>query len=223
MRLGAACARLALGPIVVEVKYASAKQMEETQVRGCAQIRAVCWVRKANLQASQAVATCSAGCDQRLHRAARLPPTQKTCVCRQKPAAELTQLERDVDERLGSETKHTGEVSPQSAGGEISTRARARNNDRLVEPAMSSDPSTALESLSTSLSVLEAALVPFLATPLEETLAQNDGEPLQKAKLQVMVGYVVHDLIWSESTAPGLGPSRGRALEEEGGGWAVTC
>lgn len=68
---------------------------------------------------------------------------------------------------------------------------------------MSHDPSTALESLSTSFTVLEAALAPFLATPLEETLAQNDGEPLQKAKLQVMVGYVVHALIWSEFTVPG--------------------
>lgn len=80
---------------------------------------------------------------------------------------------------------------------------------------MSSDPSTALDSLSSSLTVLEFALAPVLATPLEEHLAQNDAEPLQKAKLQVMAGYVVHDLIWSEfpfvsETLPSQGVECGR-------------
>lgn len=58
------------------------------------------------------------------------------------------------------------------------------------------DPTTTLSELSTSLTALEEALAPLLATPFEEV---SEGlEPLVKARLDVMVGYVVHDLIWSE-------------------------
>ena len=58
------------------------------------------------------------------------------------------------------------------------------------------DPTKTLPQLSTSLATLEEALAPLLATPFEEV---SEGlEPLVKARLDVMVGYVVHDLIWSE-------------------------
>lgn len=58
------------------------------------------------------------------------------------------------------------------------------------------DPTKTLSQLSTSLATLEEALAPLLATPFEEV---SEGlEPLVKARLDVMVGYVVHDLIWSE-------------------------
>lgn len=58
------------------------------------------------------------------------------------------------------------------------------------------DPKTTLDALSTSLTTLEEALGPLLAKPFEELT--EDLEPLQKARLQVMSSYVVHDLVWSE-------------------------
>lgn len=59
------------------------------------------------------------------------------------------------------------------------------------------DPTQTLSTLSTTLTSLEESLAPLLATPFEEL--SQDLDPLQKAKLEVMTGYVVHDLIWSES------------------------
>lgn len=58
--------------------------------------------------------------------------------------------------------------------------------------------------LSTALSGLEAALGPLLATPLLELTA--DALPLEKAKLDVTMAYVVHDLIWSMFPLPSSPP-----------------
>lgn len=64
---------------------------------------------------------------------------------------------------------------------------------------LSSDPSAALDSLAASLDTLDAQLAPILATKLQDLIAENEGEPLQVAKLHVMMVYLVHDLIWSRS------------------------
>lgn len=64
------------------------------------------------------------------------------------------------------------------------------------------DPTVALSSLSSSLSTLEESLAPLLSTPFAQLLAGPEGsegvEPLLQARLEVLTGYVVHDLIWSE-------------------------
>jgi hypothetical protein len=55
-----------------------------------------------------------------------------------------------------------------------------------------------LTSLNTSLSQLELDFIqPLLAQTLADTLASLPGE-LDKAKLQVGLGYVIHDLVWSK-------------------------
>lgn len=66
---------------------------------------------------------------------------------------------------------------------------------------MSSDPTAIILDLSTALDEITAALEPLLKTSLEERLESvTDG--LEKAKLQVTMAYVVHDLIWSELCLP---------------------
>jgi exosome complex protein LRP1 len=63
-----------------------------------------------------------------------------------------------------------------------------------------SDPSETVTDLASALTSLEAALDPLLASTYEE-VSNPTLDPLQKAKLDVIVGYVVHDLIWSEHPA----------------------
>lgn len=64
--------------------------------------------------------------------------------------------------------------------------------------AMSSiDVSDTLAQLTASLVSVSTALTPLLATSLEQ-LAEDGIDPLEKAKLEVTMAYVVHDLIWSE-------------------------
>lgn len=65
---------------------------------------------------------------------------------------------------------------------------------------MSLDISGIVLALSGSLDTLQSALDPILQTPLEELVA--DVEPLEKAKLEVTVAYLVHDLIWSKLRIP---------------------
>lgn len=64
------------------------------------------------------------------------------------------------------------------------------------------DPTVALSQLSSALSTLEESLSPLLSTPFAALLAGPEGsqgvEPLLQARLEVLTGYVVHDLIWSE-------------------------
>lgn len=71
-------------------------------------------------------------------------------------------------------------------------------------PMAEVDPSTTLATLSSTLSTLESSLEPLLATPFETlcSATNQDGselDPLLKARLEILTGYVVHDLIWSES------------------------
>jgi exosome complex protein LRP1 len=57
-------------------------------------------------------------------------------------------------------------------------------------------PSAAVAQVSDALDSLEDILEPLLQAPLNDTLGRLDN--LQKAKLQVLLGYVIHDLVWSE-------------------------
>jgi len=52
-----------------------------------------------------------------------------------------------------------------------------------------------LSTLSSSLDGLESLLEPLLAQPLPETLLAL--EPLQQAKLQTVLPYVVYDLVFT--------------------------
>lgn len=65
-----------------------------------------------------------------------------------------------------------------------------------------------LASLNTSLSELESLLEPLLAQSLPESTLEL--EPLQQAKLQTVLPYVVYDLVFSEFvvTAQGVEYSR---------------
>ena len=60
----------------------------------------------------------------------------------------------------------------------------------------------ALTLLDDQLDGLEAALEPLFASSLEETLGRLDT-PLDRAKLNVLIGYLMHDLVWSTSTSLG--------------------
>lgn len=66
----------------------------------------------------------------------------------------------------------------------------------------STEPSDILLTLNSSLDLLESSLQPLLSTPLQSLLDSSD--PLHQAKLQVMVAYIVHDLIWSKLISPGF-------------------
>jgi hypothetical protein len=72
-----------------------------------------------------------------------------------------------------------------------------------------------LTSLNTSLSQLELDFIqPLLAQTLADTLASLPGE-LDKAKLQVGLGYVIHDLVWSKCSFPSFTPLSGWAVGRE--------
>nr|CRX79003.1 hypothetical protein [Leucosporidium scottii] len=81
-----------------------------------------------------------------------------------------------------------------------------------------SDPTIALSSLSTSLTTLEESLAPLLSTPLDQLLAGPSGsegvEPLLQARLEVLTGYVVHDLIWIYCRTAGVDPNTHPVLQE---------
>lgn len=60
------------------------------------------------------------------------------------------------------------------------------------------DPSTTPIELSSSLTQLESALSPLLA---KEWSAQMEGmDPLERAKMDVMIAYTIVDLIWGMSS-----------------------
>lgn len=63
------------------------------------------------------------------------------------------------------------------------------------------DPVETLATLNTAVKELETALSPILAVPLVELLASGK-DSLEKAKLDVTLAYVVHDLIWSTFHTP---------------------
>lgn len=57
--------------------------------------------------------------------------------------------------------------------------------------------SETVEDLTSSIDELEDVLGPLLSTPLPELSGQLSG-PLERAKLQVWLAYVLNDLIWSK-------------------------
>ncbi|GAA5952809.1 hypothetical protein JCM21900_005812, partial [Sporobolomyces salmonicolor] len=75
-----------------------------------------------------------------------------------------------------------------------------------------SDPKATLSALSSSLTSLEAALSPLLASPFEDLC--NAQDPLASAKLEVLVSYVVHDLIWVYLKTAGVEPSTHPVMQE---------
>lgn len=77
------------------------------------------------------------------------------------------------------------------------------------------DPIETLSTLSTAVQELEAALSPILAIPLVELLA-NATDSLEKAKLDVTLAYVVHDLIWIYLKTVGVDPATHPVMEELG-------
>lgn len=59
-----------------------------------------------------------------------------------------------------------------------------------------SDPQANLAALTLDMNTLETSLAPLFAQSFEEL--SKEADPLEKAKLGVTVGYMVHDLIWSK-------------------------
>jgi exosome complex protein LRP1 len=79
------------------------------------------------------------------------------------------------------------------------------------------DPSATLAELSTSLTALEQALDPLLATPLQQHLEHSAAaadSPLLQARAHILASYVVHDLVWGQS-AHSLPASAPRALNPQ--------
>ncbi|KAI5479786.1 exosome complex protein LRP1 [Pseudohyphozyma bogoriensis] len=78
------------------------------------------------------------------------------------------------------------------------------------------DPQSTLESVSHALTALTTTLSPILATPFAALAQDDDGnlDPLEKAKLQVMVAYVVHDLIYVSLKTSGVEPSTHPVMQE---------
>lgn len=58
------------------------------------------------------------------------------------------------------------------------------------------DPSVALTALTGTMGDLEAAISPLLSKPLNETL--GDLQPLERAKLDVLIAYAINNLAWGE-------------------------
>jgi len=54
-----------------------------------------------------------------------------------------------------------------------------------------------LTTLSSQIDTLSDSLSPLLKVPFQELISQQD-EPLVKAKLDVLVSYALHDLIWGK-------------------------
>ena len=59
------------------------------------------------------------------------------------------------------------------------------------------DPKELIEALGDDLDDLEEILEPLFETPLSETLSKLD--PLQQAKLGVLIPYIVQDLVYGMS------------------------
>ncbi|ORY78884.1 hypothetical protein BCR35DRAFT_304905 [Leucosporidium creatinivorum] len=80
------------------------------------------------------------------------------------------------------------------------------------------DPTVALSQLSNSLTTLEQALSPLLSTPFDNLKSGPEGsegvEPLLQARLEVLTGYVVHDLVWIYCRTAGVDPNTHPVLQE---------
>ncbi|KAG0662426.1 hypothetical protein C6P46_003372 [Rhodotorula mucilaginosa] len=79
------------------------------------------------------------------------------------------------------------------------------------------DPSATLAELSTSLTALEQALDPLLATPLQQHLEHSAAaadSPLLQARAHILASYVVHDLVWVYLKAAGIEPASHPVMQE---------
>ena len=79
----------------------------------------------------------------------------------------------------------------------LSTLTHLTDSQRMAD----TDPSATLAELSTSLTALEQALDPLLATPLQQHLEHSAAadSPLTQARAHILASYVVHDLVWGQS------------------------
>lgn len=80
----------------------------------------------------------------------------------------------------------------------------------MADPALVSTLST----LSTQLSTLETSLAPLLAVPYADLIANDENAPLAKAKLDVLVSYALHDLIWVYLKTSGVEPTNHPVMAE---------
>ncbi|GAA5937145.1 Sas10/Utp3/C1D family protein [Sporobolomyces koalae] len=71
-----------------------------------------------------------------------------------------------------------------------------------------------LSNLSSEIGSLETALEPLLQTPFADLVAQHQDDPLAKAKLNVLVSYAVHDLIWVYLKTSGVDPTNHPVMQE---------
>ncbi|GAA5868781.1 hypothetical protein JCM3774_003891 [Rhodotorula dairenensis] len=76
------------------------------------------------------------------------------------------------------------------------------------------DCAATLAQLSTSLTALEHALDPLLATPLDQHLELHADEPLVQARAHILASYVVHDLVWVYLKAAGVEPASHPVMQE---------
>ncbi|GAA6018440.1 hypothetical protein JCM11491_006998 [Sporobolomyces phaffii] len=79
----------------------------------------------------------------------------------------------------------------------------------MADPALVETLST----LSTQLDSLSTSLEPLLKVPYADLIAQQD-DPLVKAKLDVLVSYALHDLIWIYLKTSGVEPANHPVMQE---------
>ncbi|KAM0746558.1 hypothetical protein T439DRAFT_134063 [Meredithblackwellia eburnea MCA 4105] len=79
---------------------------------------------------------------------------------------------------------------------------------------LESDPTALVATLSTTLSSLESALAPLLKLKLAELNEQHKDDNIGKAKLAVMIAYVVHDLVWVYLRTAGVDPNNHPVIQE---------
>jgi len=75
-----------------------------------------------------------------------------------------------------------------------------------------SEPLTVLETLNTDLDSFEEILKPLLEKPLNDSLPGL--ELLQKAKANVLLGYIIHDLVWIFLKTKGIDPATHPVIAE---------
>ena len=90
----------------------------------------------------------------------------------------------------------------------MSSSSSSSSSDSDIDDSLAL--SQTLTSLNSSLSALESTFVQPLLTAgtLKETLAGLGGE-LERGKMEVGLGYLICDLVWSESIGPAEGDGQG--------------
>lgn len=71
-----------------------------------------------------------------------------------------------------------------------------------------------LSELSDQLDALKTSIEPLLKVPFADLVSNDEHPPLAKAKLDVLVSYALHDLIWVYLKTSGVDPTNHPVMQE---------